>query len=1109
MCYQPTCEIPTNPLPNHILIRILMFLMVGFIFSFQAVGQESENKKILEISFVKTDSEQSSDSLYFNVLRIHNLTTERLELVLDVRFPEVLQCMTAIPTHITLQPNGKNNLAFRVSVTKNAVASKNYQLVATLKNKAGNQLAQAEAQVKVKPKRSWELLSPVTEINVISTTESTTAFSVTLRNNGNMQEKIDLLFTPPEGYQIKNSKRSVDQVSVDLPAARDTVLTFNLYRKGKEKLTRTEDRLEILARNSLCEFRKSIRVNTYSSHFEYVREKINLDNFFEISHQVNLPNAQNREAFQAQGKIPLTKEGREIQYSFMNYDLTNRQSFWERSYYNLNYSGKMAKYGIGQSYSGLGVDLYNMQGVFGNLKVDLNKTNQLEFYSSVGLNGDINCGAAGYQFKKGDFSLQTSSGYSTNNYYKQNIGSVSFLSQIPLGKAQTLGLNMRAVTRENLGDSVYYTSGLQGNFSYRLKLGSRFNFQVRNLFNTPSFNRTNQSQFDLDLTSCYTMKNNKGEWCFSFNENQRVYNAGQKLKQMGAESSVDDNNVVLYLKKKLFPKMSIKIGPLYKRLSFDEKLQTSVTNSYNLYLEAKKEGPLNYTASLITGIRLKTKTFPFGDGTASMNKKLGNVHFTGALNGSFWGLNVQYDYGPPQMLSNMRDMDYWLLRISPQLRGDFFHEKLLCQVNLDYTSDWGRKYKYINFRTTMETILKNNWRISLDSYISTFGKLCFNTLGQDLRLDFRLSLRKDFNWGKKKEKIKYNNLSTYFFQDNNKNGVFDPGEQGIANGFLKMSQEKSSAEQKYIYLSSVISDKTGKVSYANIPQGEYQMDISRMQNEDGYFNFNNSKQVIKLQKDTICYIPFVKAYLISGILKVTLANITSGKINSIKNIRITATDSKGQQYNALTNDAGRYILPVAGKEIYTVSINNPYTGNVEVKNNNTKIEFTDKDEAIVDFEFIERARKVKMKSASGATNFKENEKVREVIPSTVDQSLPDKKINPGSNQSDHPIPSESKPTKKDDFDLIPDAKDTGTLDSLSLNKEKNMNERYWIYTQISPDGNSQTCYWVVGAFRNMESTNLHLQYLRQKNIFAKWLYYEAYGLYYVYVKKTTNMVSKP
>lgn len=1095
--------------PTILKIRSFVIFMLGFLMILQSNGQVKNNINLVEISFVKIMSEQSRDSLYFNVLKLQNLTNDTLRLNLELQIPEVLSSMTAIPDRIVLKPNGKSNIAFRLSVSKNALSSTDYPIIALVKNSLGNILEQNTALVRIKVKRSWELLSPAAEINVIAGKEDMTNFSIPVRNNGNVTEKINLQLAPPEGYLIKKGKHAVDQFSVDLAAGKDTSLNFSLFRKGKENTRRTQDQLQITASNTLGEFRKIIRINSYSSRFEYVQEKINLDNFFEISHQVNLPNAQNRESFQTRGKIPLVKESREIQYSFMNYDLTNNDNFWGRSYYNLNYASKKTNFGIGQSYSSLGVDLYNTQGVFGDFKLDINKTNQLEFYTSIGINGDINCGAAGYQYKKGEFTLQTSSGYSTNDMYKQNIGSATFSSQVPFGEKQSLGINLRGVRRENLGDSTFFTQGFQGNFSYRLKLGSRFNFQARNLFNTPSFNRTNQSLFQLDMTSSFTFKKNR-ELYFSFDNNQRVYNVGQKLVQMGSENKVDDYNYVIYFKLAPSSKTSLKFGPWYKRLVFDEKLLSTQTDAYNIYIEAKKVGQPGYSASLIAGYREKIKTFPFADGMATVKKSYGNVHFTGALNGSFWGLNVQYDYGPPQMLSNIRDMDYWLLRISPRLQGDFFHEKLLCQVNLDYNADWGRKYKYVNLRTSIETVLKNNWRLSLNGYISTFGKLSISTLDKDLRLDIQFSLRKDFNWGKKKVKTRHYNVDTFFFRDDNKNGIFDANESGINNGFLKMASEKTETESRNISLSPVLSDKSGKVTYTNIPQGTYEMDISRMVNEDGYFNFNNSRQRVRVNHDTVCYIPFVKAYSISGNLKLSLASISSGKINSAKNIRVTATDSKGQPYSALTDMAGHYVLPVAGKEIYTVSINNPYGGNVEVKNNDCKVEFAEKEVAVVDFEFIETARKIRMKSTTGTTVIKEsgkNEKVNYQAKTEV-AKLANPLSDPAIVNNSRESVFTNKVQKKSSHDNVKSLSENNGSRADSTRIKKNVKPDYWIYNRISPDGKDRKNYWVVGVFRNMENTKQQLQLLKLRNIYASWIFIEENKLYYVYIKELIDSGNK-
>jgi hypothetical protein len=365
----------------------------------------------------------------------------------------------------------------------------------------------------------------------------------------------------------------------------------------------------------------------------------------------------------------------------------------------------------------------------------------------------------------------------------------------------------------------------------------------------------------------------------------------------------------------------------------------------------------------------------------------------------------------------------------------------------------------------------------------------------------RFSLRKDFNWGKNKAKTKHYNVDTFFFQDDNKNGIYDPNEKGISNGFLKMASEKASSEGKSVSLSPLISDKSGKVSYTNIPQGEYEMDISRMVNEDGYFNFNSSKQLVRLKKDTVCYIPFVKAYMISGTLTIKLATITSGKINSAKNIKITATDSRGQQYSALTDMSGHYVLPVAGKEVYTVTINNPYGANVEVKNNDSKVEFTEKDEVVVNFEFIEKARKVRMKSALGPTQERElkekqqnqeKKTTSEIEKATVQKAV--KVIEPSAS-------NEEGQQKIQTIGNNPGVEKQSLADEI-IRKEKSSGMEYWIYNNISPDKKAKTSYWVVGVFKSIENTNHRINQLKLQNVLAKYIYNEANKLYYVYIKES-------
>jgi hypothetical protein len=278
------------------------------------------------------------------------------------------------------------------------------------------------------------------------------------------------------------------------------------------------------------------------------------------------------------------------------------------------------------------------------------------------------------------------------------------------------------------------------------------------------------------------------------------------------------------------------------------------------------------------------------------------------------------------------------------------------------------------------------------------------------------------------------------------------------------------------------------------------VDIEQRSNPDGYFNFGNSKQKVKVKSDTICYIPYVKAYRIRGNLKIKIASISSGKLTKLANIRVTATDRGGKAYFALTDRTGHFILPVAGKDEYIISINNPYGRRVKVINQNSKVDFIDVEEEHVSFEFIEQKRRVNMKKAKSFSSqiLKKNAKNDRI------KDLP--KVKKEYTHNDPPkkdvkiVKKESREIKKLNSNekiakFIPLNKPLKAKDSLS-------GMDYWIYSRIVDEGIKKESYRVVGCFKYHKNAEGQANKLKENGIDALFFLNEKYNMYYVYIRKT-------
>ncbi|WP_372642556.1 hypothetical protein [Ancylomarina sp.] len=1046
------------------MLRKISLLLICCACAFGASAQEPDLSKKVNMNFIKRESLQNSDSLYFNVLKVQNLTKDTLRFKLKISLPEELSMMSRIPKSIVLKPGSKKNIPFRLSISNAALSQYDYQILAQLSNEAKEEFDPAITEVRIKEKRNWEMLNPAKELNITSGVLNESYFSLEFRNNGNINEEVSLIIEAPQGYKVKIAGRNAEDYEFVLIAGQGTSLNFVLIRKKNQQALKNQDKIEIKAYNSFRVFRKNIEINAFSSHFEFIKKKIKRNNFIEYSHRTSSSKSKPTQSILTRGFIPFKNKEKKIDYSFMNYNIGEKEDFLKKSNYNLSYSSPKLIVGLGQSSSALGVDLYNPRSAYLNKKFELNTNNKIEFYTSQGVDESISCFGLGYEYKKDKFSIKTSAGYTHNELLQQNVKSIRLQSALPLGEKQRIFITLRGSEREHLFLDTDMSQGLQGNFSYNLNLSKRLNFHLESTFNTPEFYRTRQSVAKYGAKLNYGLPKLKSTLSLEYLRNNKTYISGGFDVSSSSEKSLDNNEYKIFLNLKSSRKVKMRLGAMMDEVNFeDTNKDKQFTQSYNLLVDMRKIGDFQCFGSLIAGYRLKEYDF-VNNNPDLEDGGMANIHFDGGLNYQSSGLSVQYDYGPSLSRSSFSSVDYWMLRVSPYFRKEFFNKKLLVQFYADYTRDWGMQRTYMNVRPQVNILFKHNWLFKIEGNLSVNGKKELKFDDDNFRQDIRFSIRKDFNFSRKKDKRKkYGDVDVFFFKDDNKNDVFDKGEKGISNGFLQMSPVANDSISEKYNLSPLLSGDDGKVTYSNIPQGDYDLDIQRMVNVDGYFNFKSSKQNIQLKNDTICYIPFVKAYRIFGKLELKKAGIGSKKINKIKGIRVSAVDSKGREYSSLTDRTGQFMLPVAGKDTYDVSINNPYGRLIKVNGNNTKVNFANNDKEEVNFQFLEKRRRVKMKKASSS------------------------------------LPTETK--------MEPELKkNIGIKKKVNTEKSKNSELDYWIFTKKSETGNFNDKYWVVGAYSNKTNAQKRVDQINQAG--AKWIFVSDKNLYYVFINKTSQAISK-
>jgi|GEM_PF-1236285 len=156
-------------------------------------------------------------------------------------------------------------------------------------------------------------------------------------------------------------------------------------------------------------------------------------------------------------------------------------------------------------------------------------------------------------------------------------------------------------------------------------------------------------------------------------------------------------------------------------------------------------------------------------------------------------------------------------------------------------------------------------------------------------------------------KKKYHNMNVTLFNDENNNNIMDKEEQPIRDAVFTINDE------------NVITDKNGKVTYKNLNEGSYKMNLMQAKVDSliPAGNLTNEYQIS--QKDLNMAIPFKTGCRLQGKVDIILDSFSHAKFTP-EDIKIFITDTLGNSYTAMTDLKGNFTTYIpAGK--YSVRIN--------------------------------------------------------------------------------------------------------------------------------------------------------------------------------------------
>ncbi|MFI5148210.1 MAG: hypothetical protein ACHQRM_00640 [Bacteroidia bacterium] len=919
-----------------------------------------------------------------------------------------------------------------------------YFLTAVIRDENGKQKASASFTVSTQKQTRWELTVAPAEKLYFLNGENTVPFSLNVLNTGN--ETQDILLTY---HEIGKNSILTDSLGIilkkryfnlSLGSLRDTTLKFKFsYYEGKRNFRRVD--LETHNPSKQFEPKK------YSLFFRTQDPKLNNEKSFTSNRKVDfikLNNSKKVSPFDSY-VIPLTVEANiynilgiqpimnlilrgntllgnganlvyfgQMNYTSYNYSPTafNSSSFF------LGYYHTWGNVQIGNVTSGNNIGIPTSgRGITGEYKISKTQTIGAFFTESPGILSHYRTSfGLNYRIMLPQSQMLLASagriqdqllGANTNFLGSRYIFSVRKIHLFSLSATGTQTVFTSTPATAQIGYLLGFN--YSGQFLERRLLPTlSIDYNNRSFFNTNSehLNILHRSSYDLGKHQNLSLQNNYSSYeQLVYNPSGNVFIANKNFSNFFFYSLNGEKGRIM---PGLFYNFSnfnyIRLH--YRGVSFDYNafnMQNNVRFSFNTrggynWLQDYPNIPQFFSASLYGLLQYHTLTF-----------------------------NARYNYGY-QSVYNVTDLNGQkaypqILYLSAQHQYLFSDPRFVLQTSLNYSYQNATLSHSFGFFPELYFYSYSGWRFKVNAGYNlnssnaskaalyqngTVNPAELNTtpvVSQGFMLGF--GVKKDFGIPIPKRLRKKVNYTMEFkaFLDLNGNRIMDKDEIPLENVVLHIGEHE------------VITDSKGGARLVNIQAGYYTEHASSLSDLQGWF---------PLLEDSIAaanktyYIPFVRGVKIFGDVLLEREKFSEDVTLDLSRIKITATDSLGKPFPAVTDKHGSYVIYVPlGK--YTITMDEKILDDAfNLTQNSYPVVLKQGVENIyAPFYIVERKRKINLKKFTQDDNApkKEESKTEPKDEKKLDSKDP-KKTDKTANKKT-PKKAGQNPVKKDSTSAAP------------------------------------------------------------------------------------------
>lgn len=948
---------------------------------------EALTKKI-QISFKIKKSEQSADSIYFNVFTVVNTDTRPYTGNLVVRVPTDWN-LIANPSfdNLTLNPGDSLTLPVRISIPVNATGGVAYVVDASFTCNEG--IFSGVAYVKVPMKSKWE--AEIFEKEVyFNELFNDVPFQLKLSNKGNSTELLKVKLKVGRLFQVVEADK--DEFYIELPPYTDTVLQYTVTKNLALSLEEREQ-------YSMIWDESAINVNVVGSNgqiFQDATRYVDLENHIINERQENNtplnvelgvynllspnPDFMNLATY---GQL-LFKGKQDLDYYFNFRNLYRNGTFLGQQFWNHPYN---VRYHIGYNWNkklhaeaGL-ITNYTMNssrgiGVKAQYKIQENEIVR----ASVVRNQFLPINIYSAEYTRGIKGIMATVGlsYENNDFIHYNGFSVEMGASASLAKNHSLNgslllTNVRIDTNVNI-DNIADLSKF--GVSYRLNYNGHFSDKFRVSLNT----RNDQFNY-LMLRPVHMVSGNA----------RYTINSNNFINVLGTYNSVHPNK---YSNSPFYN--GIYTETQYYRITYQHRFTSFLTAQAGPLSRLQNRSQFQDTLGQISDfenyffgvygnlrVRIDQKTFVapnFTIGRTSFANRLtdtttlhpiltSSVGVT--LNGRNYKFNGSYIFGPVFFVDEQYAANDELSMETLSLRGQM--EKMLKDNVLKVT---GYATYYLRLPSNRQNFIlsgrldfyfSHGWRSYLTANV--YSNSSVNAAVQDINTQrlFGLNAGVVKSFGFDQPRIKYSEVEFICFNDFNGDGERQENEPLLPNIKVKVMLNPNVDDPREIRWQEreLITSVEGNCKLSNMPDMSYLINFDPLTNLGTLYNVNGDNQEHNINEDKTIYVPYAESYRVYGKILLHRDQFSSKGLINVGGIRVTATNIKGDVYSVLTDNDGNYLLNVPQAGSYVIEVNNIFGEEFYIDKEAFVIQFDGFKTYELDFTFFEGKRKVNF----GGDNF--------------------------------------------------------------------------------------------------------------------------------------------